>query len=198
VQSLCGRALWLESGEVREVGDAEGVVTRYLRNSESACTEQVWDDPATAPGTEVVRLRRIALAAGQASSPDIRVSTPLELVFEYWNLKPEARVNLSLHVYNSHGVMAFNTTSVTDPHWHGRPFPAGLFRSVCHIPAHLLNEGLYRVELLVVHESTNVVYKRSDALIFEVLDDVRSEGWFGRYPGVVRPKLRWETATVGE
>jgi lipopolysaccharide transport system ATP-binding protein len=198
VQSLCDRAVWLDHGQVREIGPAQSLVASYLRTSELTRSEQVWDDAATAPGSDAVRMRRIAVVPDdEPSSPDIRVGTPVSLVFDYWNLRPEARVNISLHVYDGHGVMAFNTTSITDPHWHGRAFPKGLFRSICHIPGDLLNAGLYRIELMVVHDSVNVVYKVPDALIFEVLDEVRTEGWFGRYAGVVRPKLQWETTTVG-
>ncbi len=81
-----------------------------------------------------------------------------------------------------------------EPAWHGRPFPAGLFRSVCHVPGGLLNDGVHRVLLLVVKEETEVVFSFEDAIVFDVSDSVeRRGGWHGKWPGAVRPDLEWET-----
>ena len=54
-------------------------------------------------------------------------------------------------------------------------------------------DGNYRIELLVVHDDSHVVW-RQEVLAFEVHDDasVRS-GWFGRWHGAVRPILPWTT-----
>lgn len=76
--------------------------------------------------------------------------------------------------------------------WHGRPFPAGLFRSVCYIPGNLLNDGLHRVLLLIVRDQSVVIYSHSDVLAFDV-KDARSVPWYGKWEGAVRPTLEWKT-----
>ena len=121
----------------------------------------------------------------------------MAIEFEYWNLRPNARLNLSLHVYNEQGVIAFNAVPYQEPVWHGRPFPAGLFRSVCHVPGDLLNDGVHRVELLVVKDEGVVLHREDDVLVFDVRDAVETRGgWHGRWVGVVRPALKWETELV--
>jgi lipopolysaccharide transport system ATP-binding protein len=68
-----------------------------------------------------------------------------------------------------------------------------LLRDVCRVPAHLLNDGRHRVEL---HVSRNqrLVYQHPDLLVFDVHDDGGGrEQWYGRWPGVVRPRLEWHT-----
>jgi lipopolysaccharide transport system ATP-binding protein len=198
VRSLCGRAIWLNLGRVRQIGNVDTIVSEYIQASVIECTEQSWPDPQSAPGNEYVRLKHVAVRAGDGSrGGQISLSTPFILEFSYWNLKPDVRINLSVTVFNVEGTCVFATTTVSDSLWHGRAFPAGLFRSVCTIPGHLLNSGMYRVNLLVVKNSATVLYRHEDAIVFEVHDesDMR-DGWFGKWPGAVRPTLKWRTELV--
>jgi hypothetical protein len=68
---------------------------------------------------------------------------------------------------------------------------------VCHSPADLQNAGPSPVELLVVQDENIVVYRDADILSFEVRDSLDMRGsWYGRWPGVLRPLLAWETELV--
>ncbi len=195
VQGLCKSAVWLAKGKVKEAGDVGRVCNNYLNEaySESA-VDRSWDDMETAPGDASFRLARARVSVNGPENDVISVSTPLYLEFEYWNLQPDTVLNLSLHVYNETGVMAFNTTSVGEPNWDGRAFPCGKYRTVCEIPAGLLNDGTYRVELLAVKDRGTVVFMMEDSLLFEVVEDPSTRaGWMGKWPGVLRPNLSWCT-----
>jgi len=197
VQSLCERTFWLHDGKVMADGDTGTVISSYLQTSSSASTERIWSDKKTAPGNDKVRLRRVCVRPENGSPSDpITVRTPFVMEFEYWNLEPNSCLNLSLHVYDDKGIMAFNTGPVHEPVWHGRPFPAGLFRSECHVPGGLLNDETYRVELLVVENQSTVIYRYEDMLTFNVQDMETRTGWFGKWPGVVRPDLEWRTELI--
>lgn len=195
VQRLCTRAMWLDKGEIIEDGEAGQVVSSYLKHSSSMLAEQSWNDIATAPGNDEVRLRRVCVRPENGSpSEPITVRTPFVMEFEYWNLQPNAYLNLSLHVYTEDGVMAFNAVPVHEPRWSGRPFPAGLFRSVCRVPGDLLNDGMHRVELLIVKNEGVVIYRQDDVLVFDVRDSIEMRGgWHGRWSGATRPNLEWNT-----
>lgn len=194
VESLCRRAVWLENGRVVTDGPTSDVVAKYLSTSFSQLSEQHWPDLRSAPGNDAVRIRRAAVhPEGGSSSDPIDVRTPVAIEFEYWNLRPNAQLNLSLHVFNTQGIMVFNALPYLERTWQGRPFPRGLYRDTCHIPADLLNDGTYEVELLVV-ESNHVIHRQDGILVFEVRDDPYSrDGWFGTWEGAVRPQLAWET-----
>ncbi|MGY1635481.1 ABC transporter ATP-binding protein [Geodermatophilus sp. SYSU D00742] len=199
VESLCRRAVWLDGGCVVADGPTPDVVGRYLSTSFSAFSERTWPDLESAPGTDAVRIRRAAVRPefGDPSDP-IDVRTPVAMEFEYWNLRPGALLNLSLHVYNAQGVMVFNALPLLEKEWQGRPFPRGLYRDTCHIPGDLFNDGTYRVELLVISDS-RAIYKQDEMLVFEVRDDPRSrDGWFGAWEGTVRPQLAWETEQLAD
>ncbi len=200
VQSLCTRVIWMKDGRLIANGDPQEVVSRYLHTSFSSLTEQEWEEPANAPGNDEVRLRRACVRRlGKAASDPLNVRCPLQIEFEYWNLRPGAHLNLSLHLFNQHGVLVFNAVPVDEPHWQGKPFPAGLFRDTCYIPGDLLNDGTHRVQLLVVRDQGKVIYQHDDILAFDVMDSIETRGgaWYGKIPGAVRPKLDWSTEFLG-
>jgi lipopolysaccharide transport system ATP-binding protein len=195
VQSLCSRVIWLEHGKIRNDAPPKEVIATYLRTSLSVCAEQAWDDPSTAPGNDHVRIKRACVSRiGGVSSEPIDIKTPVAIEFEYWNLSPEARLNLGVVVSSKDGYPIFSTGSGKERVWHGKPFPAGLFRSTFDIPGDLLNDGTHRVDLYIVRDESDVVYLMKDILVFDVEEVFeRRAGWYGKWIGAVRPNLEWRT-----
>lgn len=199
VQNLCQRVLWLQNGKIEDYGNTDQVINNYLSVARQAQTEQVWPDRSSAPGNEKLRIHRVRVRpqGGQPSDP-ITMDTPLEIEVEYWNLVPEAHLHLCWHFYTEQQVVAFTSASneqATDAS--NQPLPAGLFRSICHVPKNLLNEGMCRLKLLVLRNTSKIIYRLEDALVFEVLDmGTRPGTWYGREPGVVRPRLDWQTDMI--
>lgn len=198
VQSLCTRAIWLDKGRIRAAGEVEPVIAEYLENCVADHMSDTWEFES-APGNEDVRLKSVSVRPGDESeSGQITLATAFQLEFSYWNLKPNTRLTVRLILFNQDGVIVFNTLSSSDPNWHGRPFPAGLFQSVCEVPGHLLNSGRYWVKLLMVKDSGTVVFRYEDILAFEVQETGSRDGWFGKWPGAVRPELEWRTDLIEE
>jgi lipopolysaccharide transport system ATP-binding protein len=194
VEGLCDRAIWLDRGRPVADGRPSDIVSRYLSTAFDPLGERRWEFE-DAPGDDRVRLRSAVVRPeeGGAGEP-LDVQTPFVLEFEYWNLRPDTRLNVSLHVYNEHGIMVFNAVPTQERVWQGRAFPKGLFRDTCHIPGELLNDGVYTVELLLVEDGTRILLEVQDVLVFEVRDVVEGRaGSFDSWAGVVRPTLRWET-----
>ncbi len=195
IESLCSRAIWLDGGRCVADGAPSEVISRYLGTCLSVLNDHVWPEPELAPGNERVRIRRAQVRPeGGAPDDQLSVTTPFVIEFEYWNMRAGARLNLSLHVYNEHGVIVFNAVPSEEAVWHGRPFPRGLFRDTCHVPGDLLNDGTHRIELLVVEDLSRVIHRMEDVLVFEVRDvDDSRDGGYERRVGAVRPRLAWET-----
>jgi len=200
IQSLCRRALWLDRGEVVENGAAGAVVTNYLNKSfgGTGATEEIWDDIATAPGNDLVRLHAIRIRADGDSSEPLTMKTPFTIEIEFWNLVPEAQLHLALHLFTEHEIIAFTTGSGRDLTWSERPLSRGLFRSVCRIPGQLLNAGRHRFNILVIKDKTSMIYRHESEVTFEIVDLAERElSWYGREPGVVQPVLEWTTEHLG-
>ena len=198
VQNLCSRVIWLQDGRIVGDGTPADIVSRYLRTSASMLTEQVWSDVAQAPGNHKVRLHKISVRGLDRDRPDqLTIDQPCEVEVEYWNQRPQAVLHTTLHVYTEQGILAFSTGSAEQTTIEDGSFPVGLFRSVCHVPANLLNTGVHRIVLLIVEDRSSVICRLEDALSFEMVErGKRHFGWQGREPGAVRPMLRWTTTRV--
>jgi len=195
IQSLCDRVVWLHQGQIVADGPTGQVISKYLQTASTTMNEQLWPDMATAPGNEKVRIRSARVRAEDGTSIEsIGIQTALLLEFEYWNLVPDTALNLSVVLWNEENVIIFNTVPFQEPHWHGRPFPAGLFRSACRIPGNLLNDSMYRVQLLVVKDQSVTLYRYDEILTFEVRDNMENRSfWHGKWVGAVRPQMEWRT-----
>ncbi|HWC25527.1 MAG TPA: ABC transporter ATP-binding protein, partial [Solirubrobacteraceae bacterium] len=195
IESLCSRAIWLEAGRCAADGAPSEVISGYLATSLSVLNDHLWPEPDLAPGNDLVRIRRARVRPEQGGAEDpIFVTTPFVIEFEYWNLRAGAHLNLSLHIYNEQGVLVFNARPEEETVWRGRPFPRGLFRDRCHVPGDLVNDGVHRVELLVVADARHVIHRMEDVLVFEVRDvGEHGGGAYDQWVGAVRPRLEWET-----
>jgi lipopolysaccharide transport system ATP-binding protein len=192
---LCDRVVWLDQGRIQADGRPADVVGRYLASTRSRATHREWPSMDDAPGGPHVRLRGAWVRAEDGEDPTaIDVRTPFRLEFEYWNLKPGARLALSVGVYDDKGTLAFLTGPTEEP----RPRPEGLIRDTCRVPGDLMNDGLYTLELMIVEDHTRLLFKHEDLLTWEIADsaDLRA-GWFGEWQGALRPMLDWDTEDVG-
>lgn len=192
LKSLCDRAILLKSGCLITDGETHEVLSRYLESdNDSTFLERIWDDVETAPGNDKVRLRQIRVIPDIDNSEDeITVKTPLRIEFEYWNYLNGAHLNLSLHVYTLEGICVFNSISMSIP------CPSGLIRGVCYIPGNFFNDGSYQITMLIVQDTSSVVYTCANLLSFTVHDIEREFKWYGKWQGVVRPNLKWSFAPI--
>jgi len=193
VKSLCRRAIWLDQGQMIKFDDANSVVPEYLQRGVQFSYEERWNDPSKAPGNEMVRLRRASIQPlnhGQAIA--ITVDTPIQLVFEFWNFLSGAVLNFTMHLFTLEGeyVMVVGSDAKTRR--------TGLVRGTVVIPGNMLNDKTYTVSLQIVKDTSITLYQHPEILVFEVHDSVRPGSWFGKWPGIIRPKLEWVTEDITE
>jgi lipopolysaccharide transport system ATP-binding protein len=200
VQGLCQRALWLQNGQVAGLGETPQVVADYLTAARQTVTEQVWDDPATAPGNDKVRIRRVSVRPREGRPGEaVTMQLPIAVEVEYWNLATDAHLGIRWRFLTEQQAVAFTTaSSELSLENDSRPQPLGLYRSVCYVPANLLNEGLHTLALLVVRNAGKVIFRMDQALTFEVLNTGARPGFrYAREMGAVRPLLEWQTEQIG-
>lgn len=192
VNSLCERVLWVSGGSVVDDGPARLVVGRYLAASTGAgqLNEEVWERPEEGPGCDAVRLRRLRLRRRDGNSGEpLTMESPFLLDIEFWNLVPDSCLHVTVHLVTAEGIVAFSTGCGTS-----QPLPAGLYRSTGHFPGDLLNSGIHRFTVIVVKDSSTVLFKYESQVPITILDLRQREGsCYGREPGVVQPRLHWVT-----
>ncbi|HAS61022.1 MAG TPA: ABC transporter ATP-binding protein [Algoriphagus sp.] len=186
VRSLCTHSLLMTEGFLHLTGRTENVVNEYLKKQISSQKERKWEY-YLAPGNELVKVAYMSVS-NSGSLPDdvIDRTKEIEFNFEFWFEGEAAQVNLSLVLYSIKGECIFNVITQV-------PLPTlnkGYYLSKCVLPSHFLNENEYKIDVLWVKDAKIQLFKMSDALLFEVVDqEPRKINWFGKFPGVIHPKL---------
>ncbi|HWT67438.1 MAG TPA: ABC transporter ATP-binding protein [Terracidiphilus sp.] len=193
IDGLCSRAICLHDGKDILDGSPSFVTSTYLKNWLPLHNEVIYEDYATAPGHELIRLHRASARPLQAENAKITINTPILVEFSYWSSAEHSAIDLAIQIRNEHGIDVFASANGEDP-----TIGKGLLHSSIVIPADLLNSGTYSVSLFAQLGSSTYLAEWLDIIIFEVFDEVSPAGraYYQNWPGVVRPRLSWQTRVI--
>ncbi|WP_025763966.1 ABC transporter ATP-binding protein [Dyadobacter tibetensis] len=184
IQALCNRAFYFEKGRLIDQGDTTHIVTNYLSKVSHKTLEKHWDHIHDAPGNDEVRIKSFKVTPEyQDNLSHIDVRTPVDFEFEFWNMVEGANLNLSMHVYTFTGECIFNVGTTS------QPFGQGIVKGVCRLPGNFLNDGSYVVSMMIVKDTSTVLYNMEEALVFDIEDYRENVTWYGKWPGYIRPQL---------
>lgn len=198
ITRLCDRVIWLKDGRISADGEAGLVVSEYLHDQMTAGSTRRWEDPATAPGNSIARLRsvRVCNDLGKTiSSADIRHRVGIELIYDV--LEDGKIIVPNCHFFNDQGVCLF-VSHDWNSEWRSRPRQSGTFTSTVWVPGNFLAEGQVFVgAAATTYQPMEVHFVEWDAVTFNVVDstdgDTARGDYTGLLPGVVRPVLDWST-----
>ncbi len=195
VEAMCSSAMLIVTGRLALGGSTSEVIAAYLQRVREGTSDRTFSDIEKAPGNSEVRIKYARVGSRDKESADgITVRSELVVELHYWNLSPKRRLNISLQLHNDRGILVFSSASINDPNWRSIDFAAGLYRSICHIPADLLNDGNYRIDVMFVRNENEIIAVIQDLLSFTVGDSAELRGnYHGVWPGAVRPSLAWHT-----
>jgi lipopolysaccharide transport system ATP-binding protein len=198
ITRLCSRVILIDNGEVRDDGDANAVVSRYLSSDIGIKAEKVWTEPLDAPRNEIVRawaVRVVSETGTKLDAVDVRDSFDIELQWEV--LEPGHRIIPEVNVMNEEALRIFTSIDL-DPEWRGRTRPVGRYTSRVKIPGNLLSEGMFILNICFFTEDPYVIHcKMKQVVAFTVYDNLEGDSargdYGGRLHGVIRPFLEWKT-----
>ena len=184
VQGLCKSAMYLKSGKVVDIGPTDKVINNYLSREVKNCLERKWNLDDDAPGNDKIKLLSAEIILDSTEDGAvIDVNTAFDIRFGFHNNVENQMVNLSFFLYTASGICVFNVGTVA------QRLTKGHHSSTLRIPAKLLNDDVYTINLFFVKDTASVLYKTEDLLTFEVVDGQRDVAWYGKWPGAVRPAL---------
>jgi lipopolysaccharide transport system ATP-binding protein len=209
IQRLCKRCIVMDRGSVALDAEVGKAVSHYLRSG-SADRPNSWPEVDQAPGNEIVRLRSIRFVGRDGSTcsqSDVR--DPLTLEIDFHVFQP-AQLAISVQVIN--GMDSYIMTSmdsyVEGPWGKQEPYAVGSYRTSCHIPGDLLNEGQLSINLWLYsppsmpNESPHV--RLMNAASVTIIDSYDPGGARGSFPyewghgPAVRPRLKWTREPLPE
>jgi lipopolysaccharide transport system ATP-binding protein len=198
ITRLCKRTILLDEGSVLEDGPSHHVVSAYLNSGIGITGAREWNDPKKAPGNDIVRLCAVRVRTKDSRVTDaVDIREPVGLEIEYEVLKSGYVLVPNFGFDNEDGQCLFVTID-HDPAWRQAPHPTGRFVSTAWIPGNILAEGTIIVgtgfttdDFFITH------FDESHAVAFQVIDSLDGNSargnYTGKYPGVVRPLLKWTT-----
>jgi lipopolysaccharide transport system ATP-binding protein len=198
ITRLCERAILLQEGKVIHDGPAHQIVGEYLSAHIGAASQREWKNFNIAPGNQIVRLIKARVKTAQNDTVythDIRHEVGIEMMYKV--IEGGHTLYPLIGVHNEEGLWIF-TSIDHDPEWLRKPRPPGVYLSTVWIPGNFLSEGTMTVDVSIRTESPHQVhfYER-DVIAFQIVEspdgDAARMDYPGRFPGVVRPLLNWDT-----
>jgi lipopolysaccharide transport system ATP-binding protein len=203
IANLCPKTILLEQGRVAMIGETREVIAKYINSGADTGGEVTWNDPETAPGNDIVRLKAVRICSNGSVTRDVLIDDDIRIELDYWNLKEGAQFYTGIDLVdklNSTIFASFNRPSANlmEDQWAQKPRPLGLYRSVCTIPANFLNDDSYSVNFLTRHQNLLIKNVKSDAVISFMVHETgeMKKEFSGRWGGIIRPKLAWSTKHV--
>ncbi|OQC38807.1 MAG: hypothetical protein BWX64_01799 [Acidobacteria bacterium ADurb.Bin051] len=135
---------------------------------------------------------------GRVVSAPVPWHEPVRVRVEAIVKEPDPSLNVGFALYAGGGELLFWSVSTDGEESSWPAMEAGRVVLETEIPAGWLNEGFYRVELIVsLHHREWLSQPGADApsLTFEIAGGFgQSPHWTSRRPGLMAPVLRWQVA----
>jgi lipopolysaccharide transport system ATP-binding protein len=193
ISVLCQSAMLLESGRVKKIGPPQSVIAAYIGENAGGRAAMLWT-PQIAPGDDAAKLWSVRMCKQNGPVSDSYfLREPIEINIEYEVLQEDLRLNPVVVVKNAFGVIVFSSSNYEDAKWGTRLYKRGRYRATCIVPAHILNDGTFIVDVMLVQETRFVRAVAEHAVEFTVHDDGSTRGdYVGQWVGVVRPRCLWD------
>ncbi len=187
IKNLCKSIMFMQNGKIKDVGKPEDIINTYLSSTKIESNMiKFYSSPEEAPGNELVKMKRMEVCPLYKRDLEIiDINTPINIEFEFWNYVTDREINLSLHLYTVTEECVFNVGTAA------LNLIEGLYKGICEIPEHFLNDGVYTVSMMIVAERSYAVYNFEHEVSFEINEKREPSGWHGKHPGIVRPKLNF-------
>jgi lipopolysaccharide transport system ATP-binding protein len=187
IETLCSTAILMSKGGIEKMGKTSEVINSYLIKTLSNSLKREWSN-GESPGSEFVKMKKAEIIPELLNESDIiTVNTSLLFCFVFEVLKDDLNLSIAIEIHSLNGEHIFTSAFPI-----AQNFNKGLFETSCHIPGPYLNIGGYTTHVQIVKDNLELIHRENDVLVFEINDTVRSSGYTGKWPGILRPSLKWE------
>lgn len=185
IKILCSAGIILNKGQMIFYGGAEEAIDQYIGSDHLYRKNISWDDD-DAPENENIRLKSIAVNPLHGSIIDI--DSGVEIVTVFYNKTEGRSLGFTLRMFTLEGVCLFESGVIISRDCDAK---VGFFSVTCRIPPHLLNSGVFKINLAFGDRAKYALYKIEDVIIFDVEHTATGRDHSARAPGVIRPILDW-------
>jgi lipopolysaccharide transport system ATP-binding protein len=188
VKALCSRAILMADGAIALSGAVTGAVDRYLLGAATGTNAREWNDSATAPGNESVRISYVRIVPPDGEGT-ITIDTGAVIEIGFDNALEGINLDCTIYITGSDGIVIFESGLILSSDNDSR---IGSYHLRARIPAHLLNAGRYSLNILLGKDQRYALFRMDEIVSFEVENTATGRGLnMSVAPGIIRPILVW-------
>jgi lipopolysaccharide transport system ATP-binding protein len=199
IRALCDKGLVLDNGSLSYGGNINEAIDYYLQTTSlvNLQSKNEWDD-FTAPGCIDIRLKKVYLIDEDFKNVDYAyVNERIGICVEYSVKREIPFFTHSINIFNSEGSHVF-TSHDTNNYTSNEKIKGGVYRTTVWIYKNLFQDGEYFLSFACMRYSPYVVlFHEMNIIKFRILDSMvdssRNINYSGKFPGIVRPLLDWDT-----
>lgn len=194
VKALCNHGLLLENGQIKYMGSIKDTVDYYIGEGGSS-ENQYFDDLATAPGNDVVRIKSFEILPGKPQA-NIDIESGIKFRLQFMCYKKDAMLDANLLVRTMDDIIVFqvggNMGKVGE-----KDSKVGMYSVDFEIPPYTLNAGRYKAEIFFGENQRYRVFDGFEQCF--AIDNTLSDMGFNQQtmPGMLRLKNDFEVKYEG-
>lgn len=194
VNSLCKKSVLLENGKVKLIDETSKVIDSYIKGSDfNSLTRKTWKNDNNTYDQIVSGIDIKLLNRKENSLSFVKIDEEIGVSIQYRINQSGYKPIPNIHISSLKGEKIFVSVNPSKT----LPSEIGIYRSIVWIPAHFFNEGTYKVGVAVsTLNPVTVHFFDYDCFYFEVIDNLEAETrniFTGKFDGLLRPLLKWET-----
>lgn len=194
VKALCKTGVLLENGMMKYTGTIKDTVDYYIGEGGSS-ENQYFDDLATAPGNDVIRIKSFEILPGKPQA-NIDIESGIKFKLQFMCYKPAAMLDVNFNVRTMDDITVFEAGRVLGQIGE-KDSKKGMYMVEYDIPKYTLNTGRYKVEVFFGENQKYHIYQGFEQR-FDV-DNTISDMGFNQsaLPGMLRLKNDFKIQYLG-
>lgn len=194
MRALCSRGILLKEGCLEFDGSIADAATKYAEGGDNQSQLRIWPE-SEAPGDDTVKLHSVEVM--QPGSDVLGSGAEILVAMEVDCFKIEEGLCIGFEFFSQEGGTLFWTYQADSAPSEWPKLKVGRNRLICHLPANLLNSGVYTIAPRIgIHNSRWIVHLPPCVSFNVELTHAVSPNWTSlassRRLGQISPILKWE------
>jgi lipopolysaccharide transport system ATP-binding protein len=192
IRAICKRGLLLKNGELIVDSDAESTINSYLGDNDLEA-HIVWNEENAPKSTEIQFLEAYIINDKDESISIIDHTKEFSIVLKYYVLNIISGLRIGILIKNIEGVVICGATNFKEQK--ELVTSSGFYIVRCTFPSHLLNTGKYLIQLGADKFPYTERLVLTDFCLTLTVEDTEGHGYQNQsLPGILRPKLEWQSS----